>query len=197
MPEPQYREALKLGQKEYRACVSRGVYPYLPVLEELLPDRHVAGEQDLGYVQIPAELIVGTRNVGRANAFARNFMPLLAGGTEFSDKWERLCQAHLKEGIRDPIKVYEYMNRYYVQEGNKRVSVLKYFDAVSIPAEVIRILPERSESTEVKVYFELVDFFRYSRVNFIEFTKPGSYAAFQRLTGRPLRRAGATRSAGH
>jgi basic membrane lipoprotein Med (substrate-binding protein (PBP1-ABC) superfamily) len=179
-----YKRALSLGQKEYRSCVSRGEYPYLSVLDELLPPERQSMGTDLGLMQIPAHLIVGTKTAGRTTAFARNFMPLLAEGTEFSNKWERLCQAHLKEGIRDPVKVYEYMNRYYVQEGNKRVSVLKYFDAVAISANVIRILPERSDSPEVQAYFALCDFFRYSRVNYLEFSKAESYALFQRLVGK-------------
>ena len=33
MSDQHYREALRLGQKEYRACQSRGESPYLPVLE--------------------------------------------------------------------------------------------------------------------------------------------------------------------
>ena len=49
------------------------------------------------------------------------------------------------EGIREPIKAYEFMNKFYVEEGNKRVSVLKFFDAVSIPGNVTRIVPPRTE----------------------------------------------------
>lgn len=179
-----YKKALSMGQKEYRSCLARGEYPYLSVLDELLPPERQSMGTDLGLMQVPLELIVGTKTAGRTTAFARNFMPLLQIGTEFSDKWERLCNAHLKEGIRDPIKVYEYMNRYYVQEGNKRVSVLKFFDAVTIAANVIRILPERSENPEVLTYFAFLDFFRSSRVNFLEFSHPDSYAAFQRLMGK-------------
>ena len=41
------------------------------------------------------------------------------------------------------IKVYEYMNKYYVIEGNKRVSVLKYFNSPTIAAEVTRKVPMR------------------------------------------------------
>ena len=121
MPEPQYRAALKLGQKEYRACVSRGEYPYLPALDELLPDHRGTGEQDLGIIQIPAERIVGTKTASRAKVFARNYMPIAGETSEFAAKWEQLCQSHLEEGIRDPIKAYEYLNRFYVEEGNKRV----------------------------------------------------------------------------
>ena len=184
MPEPQYREALRLGQKEYRTCLSRGEYPYLPVLDELLPDHRVAGEQDLGTVQIPAELIAGTKTTGRAKVFARNFMPIAGENSEFAAKWERLCQSHLEEGIRDPIKAYEYMNRFYVEEGNKRVSVLRYFDAVSVTAHVFRILPEKNDSRESELYFEFVDFYRVSKINFLEFSKPGGYARIQALLGK-------------
>ena len=52
-----------------------------------------------------------------------------------------MYKAHLNEGIREPIKAYEFMNKFYVEEGNKRVSVLKFFDAVSIPGNVTRIVP--------------------------------------------------------
>ena len=184
MADTAYKEALRLGQKEYRACVSRGEYPYLPVLEELLPEDKFLREQDLGLVQVPAELIVGTRNPGRANAFARNFMPLAGENSEFASKWERLCQSHLAEGIRDPIKAYEYMNRFYVEEGNKRVSVLRYFGAVSVTAQVTRILPEKTDSRESVLYFEFVDFYRLSRLNFVEFSRPGCFARLQQLLGK-------------
>ena len=139
-----YKDALKLAQKDYRACVWAGKSPCLPVLDDFVSASNAANAVDLGIVQIPSELIVGTKTRGRTNAFSSNFMPILEDGTEFADKWKRLCNAHLTEGIRDPIKAYEYMNRYYVEEGNKRVSVLKFFDALTIPGHVIRIMPEGS-----------------------------------------------------
>lgn len=37
MSELTYSNALKLGTKEYRACIQRGEYPYLPVLDDILP----------------------------------------------------------------------------------------------------------------------------------------------------------------
>lgn len=32
-----YKEALKLGQKEYRSAVAENINPYLPVLDEIVP----------------------------------------------------------------------------------------------------------------------------------------------------------------
>ena len=65
------------------------------------------------------------------------------------------------------------MNRYYGEEGNKRCSVLKYFGAATVAARVIRVLPERTGDREVELYYELVDFWKCSGVNFIEFSRPG------------------------
>ena len=35
MGDNEYQEALKLGKKEYKACVSQGRFPYLPVLDSI------------------------------------------------------------------------------------------------------------------------------------------------------------------
>ena len=179
-----YKEAQKLANKERRACVNYGLYPYLPVLDEALPADRAIHTQDLGLVNIPAQFIAGTKTAQRTNAFARNFMPLLGEKTEFAEKWMHLCQAHLDVGINQPIRAYEYMHRYYVAEGNKRVSVLKFFDAVSIPGQVTRILPERTGEPEIEVYYEFLDFNKVSTINFIEFSHTGCYADLQRLMGK-------------
>ena len=185
MNEFYYKDALKLGQKEARARTFKGQSPCLPVLEDFVSSAMINTGIDLGLVQIPAELIVGTKTRGRVNAFAPNFMPVLDETTEFADKWEHLCQAHVTEGIRDPIKAYEYMNRFYVEEGNKRVSVLKFFDAVNIVGHVIRIMPTGS-GDEVDLYNEFLDFYKLTKINFLEFTKKGSYALLQKALGKAV-----------
>ncbi len=185
MPEQYYKEALRAGQKEKRRCITQGIDPYLEILDEKIPKELLLTGIPIGSVQVPAELIVGTKTAGRTTAFARNFMPLFPEQTEFSEKWKRLCEAHLDEGIRDPVKLYEYMNRYYVEEGNKRVSVLKFFSAVAIPAEVIRILPPKDEDNkEIKLYYELLDFYRCSKINYLEFSESGKYNLLQKLLGK-------------
>ncbi len=179
-----YNIALRSGQKEYRACLIRGEYPYLPVLDDVLAGLKSYSSVELGTIQIPAENIVGTRTAGRTTAFARNFMPLLPPESEFGVKWENLCEAHLSEGIRDSVKVYEYINRYYVEEGNKRVSVLKFFHAATVLATVTRILPPKNDSYESKLYYEYVDFNKLSGINFIWCTRLGSYKKLQSMVGK-------------
>ena len=90
MADTEYSRALKLGEKEYRACVANGEFPYIPALDDILRSTQVQTETDLGLVDIPLELIVGTKTVGRQNAFARNFMPIMNENTEFAMKWSHL-----------------------------------------------------------------------------------------------------------
>ena len=143
----EYTKALRMGQRDYREKILRGQSPYLPVLDNILQGAAgVDSQMPLGLVDIPMDLLVGTKTEGRTGAFASNFMPLLDMKSEFGTKWINLCIAHVEEGIRDPIRCYEYMGRFYVQEGNKRVSVLKYFGAGNVPGVVTRILPPYSDA---------------------------------------------------
>lgn len=182
--EQYYSDALKQALKYKKACAARGEAESLPVLDEILKDKKSTGETSLGVMQIPMELIVGTKTAGRANLFAPNFLPLAPEQSEFAVKWERLCLSHLDEGIRDPIKAYEYRNRYYVAEGNKRVSVLRYFGAVSVYAQVMGIPSEQDGSPEAVKYEALKDFYRVSGIRRVEFSRPESYGKLLDLMGK-------------
>ena len=177
----EYKLALKAGQKDYRAHVARGQSPYLPVLDDILVNVKIVATEPLGLVNMPSESIAGTKTSGRHTAFAPNFMPLLDVDTEFASKWSVLCEAHLEEGIRNPVTAYEFLNQFYIEEGNKRVSVLKHFDAASIPGTVTRLIPARNNSLESRIYYEFMDFYKLSKVNIVQFSRPGSYAKLQKL----------------
>ena len=185
MSYDEYSAALKIAQKDYRARVQKGDYPYLPALDEILSFVKVEYEISIGTCEIPLELIVGTKTRGRTNAFASNFMPLLDSQSEFAGKWIHLCTSLQEEGLRDPIKVYEFMNRFYVLEGNKRVSVLKYLDAYSVPCSVIRVVPKRSKTKENEIYYEFLNFYEITQMNVVYFSETGRFARFLELTGTP------------
>ena len=185
MSYEQYISALRVGQKEYRSCLLKGKYPYLPALDEILSYTQVEYEVNIGLCEVPLELIVGSRTKGRTNSFAANFMPLFAANTEFAGKWIRLCDSLQEEGLRDSVKVYEFMNRFYVLEGNKRVSVLKFLDAYSVPCSVIRVVPKRTDSKENEIYFEFLDFYEISGINYINFSEKGRFAKLLEQIGTP------------
>ena len=185
MVNAEYELALKRGQKEYRERLMEGKPLYPAVLDDILPDISAEVVQDIGLVEIPAQRIVGTKSAGRTTAFTASFRPLLDSRTEFAMKWTALCQAHLGDtGITDPIECYEYLGNFYVQEGNKRVSVLRHFGAPRIPGNVLRILPPLSDDPQVRAYYEFLEFYKDTRLYSIQFRRPGDYAKLLNHLGK-------------
>lgn len=179
-----YQKALKAGRKIQRQRIHQGLYPFLEVLDELLENYETEGQEELGVIEIPADKIVGTKTRGRSDAFSANFLPLIADKSEFAMKWQNLCQYHLGEsGIRDPIFCYEFLGRFYVQEGNKRVSVLKYFGAAAIRGKVIRILPAASSDPEVAAYREFLTYYPKTKLYEVAFSQLNSFPKLQAALG--------------
>ena len=179
-----YTQAVKLGKKDYQSKLINGESPTLEVLDDILHTLKSYKEVSLGLAEIPLDQIVGTKTAARSTAFSGNFMPLLDSSSEFAAKWINLCESQQEEGIKDPITAYEYMNKFYVLEGNKRVSVLKYFDAVSIAGNVIRIMPPKTDDLEVQIYYEYADFYELSEINYLYFTNTGCFEKLQALVGK-------------
>ncbi len=173
----EYAQALRLGQKEYRELLMAGRDPHPAVLDDILPEGVGESVVEVGLVEIPAERIIGVKSAGRITAFTASFRPLLDSKSEFASKWITLCSAHLGDtGITDPILCYEYLGNFYVQEGNKRVSVLRHFGSPRIPGNVRRILPRPSDDPRIKAYGEFLEFYKASQLYTVQFRRPGDYA---------------------
>ena len=65
-----YEKALSIGKKEGKTPL---------ILDNILKEQKILTPKEipLGLVQIPLELIVGTKTEGRANAFSKNFYPII------------------------------------------------------------------------------------------------------------------------
>lgn len=170
-----YSKAYKSGKKDYQRHLSEGSYPYLQALDESISHIDIVSEVRLGLQQLPSELIAGTRSIGRRTAFAPNYMPLLDPHSEFAAKWINLCKSHLREGIREPVTACEFMGRFYIMEGNKRVSVLRYFDSPFIPAYVTRLVPRKTAEPDNVIYYEYMDFHRLTNINYVLFKREGGF----------------------
>ena len=181
----EYGKALKLALKELKELLSAGKAPHPAILDDMMPPEKVNTIVDVGLVEIPTKLIVGSKASGRVTAFTASFLPLLDMDTEFAYKWVNLCAAHLSdEGIREPIICFEYLGKFYVQEGNKRVSVLRYFDAPRIPGVVKRVMPAESDDPQVKAYFEFLEFYDAAGIYDIQFRQPGDYGKLLSYLGK-------------
>ncbi len=171
----EYGKALKEGQREYKECIQRKLPPHPAVLDALVEDG-AAATVSVGITEIPASRIIGVKSAGRITAFSPSFRPLLEPESEFGTKWISLCAAHLSaEGIHDPIECFEYYGNFYVQEGNKRVSVLRHFGATRIAANVRRILPPVQDTPRYRAYQEFLEFYKRTGIYDLQFTLPGCY----------------------
>ena len=179
-----YLQALRMGHREYKALSSMDKDPYPAILDNAPDYQGDEPVKNIGLVEIPTERIIGVKSTGRIAAFTAGFLPLLNPDTEFANKWIELCAAHLSTGIRDPIVCYEYLGNFYVQEGNKRVSVLKHFGAPRILANVSRIIPFPSEEPRMRAYFEFLDFYKATGLYQIQFRRPGDYALLLSFLGK-------------
>lgn len=181
-PSDVYLHARKLALKEYSNYISQGHNGYLPYLDGILENIDFVSEVDLGLLDLPMKKIKGTYTYMRSTSFARNFMPLMDIETEFSTKWEAVYKAQVTVGLRDAIKVYEYLNWFYVIEGNKRVSVLKYLDVFSYPAHVIRMIPKYDEQNkDIRIYYAFLKFFKHTKLNTIWFSEEKRFGELWKL----------------
>ena len=181
----EYAQALRRGHREYKELSAAGRSPHPAVLDDIIEDHPALVHQEIGPVEIPAQYIVGTKSAGRITAFTASFRPLLGPDSEFGIKWIHLCAAHLSDaGIQSPIECFEYLGRFYVVEGNKRVSVMRHFGAARIPGNVVRILPPVSDDPRIKAYYEFLEFYKYSKLYTVQFRRPGSYKTLLAYLGK-------------
>lgn len=179
-----YLSARREGLREMHAVQPQGQSPTLPVLNELVPGLHHLSQVPLGLIQISLEQIAGTATKGRTTAFSRSFLPLLEPNSEFANKWSVLYDSIVEDGLRQPVTALEYYNKFYIVEGNKRVSVMRRLDAVFIEADVTRILPEPEDSERYRIYQEFLQFYADTQINTVYFDREGDFARLYERMGK-------------
>lgn len=179
-----YYTAHHIGKKTCRKRKKQGSDPYLIEIPAIPDEKRIAGTVDVGILDIPTEQIVGVASAEDRELYSWDFMPLNPAGSEFADQWCALYQHYLSDaGIRGPISCYEYMGRFYVLDGKKRVSVAKSYGAPTICASVTRILPVKTEEEEVQRYYEFLEAFEKTGLYQVAFTKTGSFPKLQAALG--------------
>ena len=183
-----YRRAARYGRRQVKDALSDGRDPFLPALDDLMRERPFARETHVGLCEIPLDHIVGTCTRGRQNMFSSGFMPLAEEGTELCAKWSRLMDSQVAEGFRDPIVVREFLQHFYVLEGNKRVSVARFVGMPTITADVTRVVPPRGMGFDDRLasYAAFERFYRVAPMYGIDLSHAADYARLARLLGHDL-----------
>lgn len=178
-----YQSAHKAALAALAARKKENLDPYLPVLDHYLSALHIVSTRRFGSQEIQLRRIVGTCHEGRTEAFAYNFMPLLEENSEFAAKWMRLYSSALEEGLRDPIRVYLLYGRYFVEEGNKRVSVMKALNNPLIAADVYELTVVPDGLPDGPLYAAYLHFSAQSGISTILMSRKKNYAKLASILG--------------
>ena len=181
----QYIIANDKAARAQRSSAKQPPIKHPVVLEKILDRNKVAYKIELGVLEIPMNQIVGIAAADqRELLYASNFMPLSKANTEFANTWRHLYQEFLSDdGLRKPIRCYEHLGKFYVQDGAKRVSVLKHHGAATVFSEVIRIMPTCTQERNVQIYYEFLQHFRLTRLYQISFSNPEHFVKLQSALG--------------
>ena len=180
-----YQQAYAMATRSLTKAKKQGL-PVCPVaLNTLMEERMISYHLDLGVMDIPTNLIVGvTEGTEKSSLYSKDFFPVSVPKSKFADQWRDLYrQCFSEEGLPGHIRCYEYLGKFYVADGLKRVSVAKYHKAHMIKSQVIRIMPIRTESKSIQQYYEFLFHFRLTRLYQIQFTQQGYFEKFQAALG--------------
>ena len=162
------------------------ILPVCPAsVNALVDDRMVSHWEDLGELVIPVNLIVGVaRTSDQVNHYTSEFLPIPAPNSKFAEHWMRIYEVfYLHEVNSNVIKCYEYLGKFYVADGLKRVSVAKFLSVSTMRAQVVRILPIRKDTREAQQYFDFLFQYRLTHLYQLQFTQPGFFEQLQSALG--------------
>lgn len=168
-----YSAAQNEARRLIRKNETNGIVNELPALADVLKEEKTAGEVELGVYEIPVNQIVGIAADDEKEYYTSDFLPLPSVNSDFAEKW---CDLYLKflndRDLSEPVRCYEYLGKFYVTDGKKRVSVAKVHGSMVIKAEIIRILPVMTDDPRIRSYYELVRTFEKTGVYQIAFSTP-------------------------
>lgn len=129
-----YEEQLKTGKKRnFKAKVFHTCNDLVPA-NLLLEKLDLSKVKDLGVQEVSLDDIVGS--LGRANDFDLGFNPRRRSN---EGRWQRVAQGLLDgKSLPEPV-FYKLGEKYYIVDGNHRVSVARSLGDSSIRAEVIEV----------------------------------------------------------
>lgn len=149
-----------------------------------LETRKVANIVELGVVEIPVKQIVGTATFDEKNLYSPDFLPVASADSPYAEQWCQLYMDYLSDkGWDGAIRCFEFLGRFYVQDGKKRVSVLKAHGATVTDAIVTRIMPVMEQDKEIENYYDFLNNYEKTGLYQVAFSQPGSFAKLQRALG--------------
>lgn len=180
-----YNIVHSIASRNQRTLTARDENDHPAVLSTITDMSKVAEAVCIGVMDIPVDKIVGVAAPGAENhLYTPDFMPLASEASDFAAKWRSLYRDYFTdEGIRNPISCYEYLGRFYIIDGQKRVSVLKSCGEAVISAQVVRLMPVESQDKEIQSYFQFMKHFCLTGLYQLSFNNPENFEKLQEALG--------------
>jgi hypothetical protein len=105
-----------------------------PSFEEAASTSGARNRMRLGRRVVAVDKIVGS--VGRSRDFDKDFLPIRRS---LGQRWKRVDRAFHRGIELPPVELYEIGDRYFVVDGNHRISVARYQGVEWVEAEVTRL----------------------------------------------------------
>ena len=100
---------------------------------ELLQQAQITESRNLGIQDVPLKQIVGS---SRWRDFDLSFQPKRG---DQDGRWQQQAEAQLRGAALSPVKLLKITGRYFVFDGNHRISVAQALDQSEIAAKVIEL----------------------------------------------------------
>lgn len=179
-----YSQVHSLAKRSVRNAEKKSEETYPRELKYDMDKTKIEDTIELGTIKIPVSQIIGTAAFDEKDLYSPEFMPVSSANSPFADQWCQLYMDYLTDkGWDSPIRCIEYLGRFYVQDGKKRVSVLKAHGAYTTEAIVTRIVPAASEDEATQRYNEFLKDYKITGLYQTAFTQPGGLAKLQTALG--------------
>ena len=178
----QYQRAYAFATRDQQKDKKLGLPAGPVVLEKILDEAMISDKLDMGILDVPTNMIVGSaRSMERNAMYSRDLLPLSHPNSAYAELWRKLyAELASEEKFDEEIKCVEYLGKFYVIDGMKRASVAKFFDLPTIKSWVIRVMPIKNDSAEIAQYYEFLFDYQLTHLYQLQFTQKGYFGQLQK-----------------
>ena len=179
-----YNAAYRHAKRRMKESGEFGTEMYPKDLSSLLDEKAIAESVDVGVIDIPVDQIVGVADCVEEARYTAGFLPVSPTKSGYAEHWRELYVNYMEDKkFLSRLYCYEYLGKFYVVDGKKRVSILKSLGVSMTPAYVKRILPIASEEKPIQLYYEFLEYFKLTMLYQVSFSQLGSFKKLQKAMG--------------
>ena len=177
----QYQKAYAFATRDQQRDKKIGLSTGPVVLEEILDESMISDKLDMGILDVPTNMIVGSAHRTESNAlYTKDLLPLSIPSSPYAEQWRKLYAVLENEGtFQEELKCVEYLGKFYVIDGMMRASVAKFSDVPTVKSRVVRVMPVQNGSTEVAQYYDFLFDYQLTHLYQLQFTQKGYFSQLQ------------------